>query len=610
MLAMPEVDREPALETSFDQPPSSTMTVSESVAADRAASQPDSTDPVEGYTHQRHNGTIETAVDAEDAMRKCTFLGGLPLKAVSALLELHRKGNETLAREARNKPEAEARSERQPQQKHTTHTVQAAEKSKPAEPKESVNVKRDAAPALNEAIHLELVLRTRETAMNAAGLQVAFHIRQVMEARRIIDENKPPAVDKSVVRSVAKPKKTIKKTSAVQVVDCTRLSPGPKRDTRPPQDSIVEHVVRPSRIAPELKKAIKMVGKTDIRAEEVIAVTPSVDKLNPVVLNASEPEPSNEVKEAEYFYFTGLLREIVPQEDVHNMDSVPYAVEADDETNDKPSDETAQIRSSYLELAEVSIEDDPMLTAGAENVIEAKVLETYSRLMAVISGSGEKLGSEKEPVNDEGKRGDVRDEPLDLAKALHMDNEVQIMPPSFEDYATMQFTNEKNLGLKTVTDIAEIVAVANEHPPEVVFVQVGAYYAENEPTVDDPVAIALREVAEVLLESADGASVEEVINQLTPELMQRLLVLMDALGYKDPEEVLVHFVLSYNYKFLLQAVGYSAQHIMLVDRDEIQPYGTAATATATDGDERLVDHIGRIVFQFVGLRTDPAESMA
>jgi hypothetical protein len=132
---------------------------------------------------------------------------------------------------------------------------------------------------------------------------------------------------------------------------------------------------------------------------------------------------------------------------------------------------------------------------------------------------------------------------------------------TFETFMSEQmYDMEESLTLETVQ------ARAPDQPVEETLVQLAVCLAEGEES------LAIKEVKEILheleevLQACRFEEDGEASYNVTPELVEKTLLLLSALGYEDPEEALLEFIESHGTDYWLQAMEYICQQMDSDDR--------------------------------------------
>lgn len=152
-------------------------------------------------------------------------------------------------------------------------------------------------------------------------------------------------------------------------------------------------------------------------------------------------------------------------------------------------------------------------------------------------------------------------------------------------------------------DIDTIVADANNRSLEETFVELSFFLAEAAEETDDisVEATAIKEALKAVIEALPGDNVNYVDGEektaITPEFTQKLLVLLEAVGYDEPQEVLIEFVKQHDFEFLLQAIRYLHQLADDSSRQEFLP-SRALNFKATNIDEPLITRLGQAIIRY------------
>ncbi|HTB48486.1 MAG TPA: hypothetical protein VK712_00190 [Verrucomicrobiae bacterium] len=143
---------------------------------------------------------------------------------------------------------------------------------------------------------------------------------------------------------------------------------------------------------------------------------------------------------------------------------------------------------------------------------------------------------------------------------------------AFEAFVAAQPTPEVELEIKT------IIAAAHEQSLEKTFVQLALCLGEGLQSSDEPaITSTLKDVIGLLPYTGANYAAEEAKLTITLELTQKLLLLLQAVGYPEPREVLIAFVADHDLVLLVQALRYLYQLCSEDNRQEFLPYRLAAT---------------------------------
>jgi len=186
----------------------------------------------------------------------------------------------------------------------------------------------------------------------------------------------------------------------------------------------------------------------------------------------------------------------------------------------------------------------------------------------------------------------------DLMVALDPEAGGPVVPNLFEEFIADEDRPE------VVPDIETIIVNANEQPLEETLVQLSFSLVETSSQDYDLSSIesALKDVVEALGQDSVDLVITEAEQVITPELTQKLLILLRAVGYEDPREVLVDFVSQHNLEFLLQAIRYLYQ-LLDDDRRELSPR-VSVSLSSLRADDALGARLGRaILYHFFGENT-------
>ena len=225
-----------------------------------------------------------------------------------------------------------------------------------------------------------------------------------------------------------------------------------------------------------------------------------------------------------------------------------------------------------------------------EVIFDDEVLETFADLMVLLE-----VEEETSPTIDTGINENLVQ---DVMVALDPEAGESIVTNLFEEFIADEGRPE------VVTDIETIIAGANKQPLEETLVQVSFSLVETSSQDYDlsNLESVLKDVMEELGQDSTDSVIEGAEQVITPELTQKLLVLLRAVGYEDPREVLVDFVSQHSLEFLLQAIRYLYQ-LLDDDRRELSPR-LSVNLSSLRADDALGARVGRaILYHFFGENT-------
>jgi hypothetical protein len=230
-----------------------------------------------------------------------------------------------------------------------------------------------------------------------------------------------------------------------------------------------------------------------------------------------------------------------------------------------------------------------------EVIFDDEVMAAYEQLVALIDLGQEeaKLTTAPEPY-----------ETFMQGETVLLNGEIiePVEASGKNDFAELVATKPQP---EEAPDIETIIAGANNQTLEETLVQLSFYLTEADQAAESSgIEAVLKEVVAALPHRSIGYANqenEEDRTAVTPELTRKLLVLLRAVGYDDPQEVLVEFVRQHDFEFLLQAIRYLYQLIDDNNRPEFSPIRTL-NFTAMKVDEPLIARLGQAIMQYFFMR--------
>lgn len=164
----------------------------------------------------------------------------------------------------------------------------------------------------------------------------------------------------------------------------------------------------------------------------------------------------------------------------------------------------------------------------------------------------------------------------------------------FEAFISAQPASEKQMGLEGIQN------QANEQALEQTFHQLVEYLSVTEELeeVESNDLLEIMYAIEEVLATCDLAQSVDVLKEkekITPEMTEKLLTLLETLGYQNPSEVLVTFVDMHGLTFLIEALEYIYQ--MNSDDRALLISGVSTARDENDDSRRL--RLGKILFGFI-----------
>lgn len=293
-----------------------------------------------------------------------------------------------------------------------------------------------------------------------------------------------------------------------------------------------------------------------------------------------------------------------PQEAIFDFGETTQDDEPEIDTLALPLAETTETDSIEAPVEQNAVTDEQLVLQ-----FEAEVIDTYKKLLVILEDEISEPHEPNESATElESETGAV------VVETVPLETTTQ----DFETFLAVQPEADEVVTLET------IIEQADEQPLEQTLVQLAQHLSdtlvESQDASETPVAALpelnnehielnaiLQEIAEILptCYSVNEETQEKRI-QITPEMTQKLLMLLRSLGYEQPREVLVEFVRLHSLSFLLQAIQYMCQLNNEENRQEF--YAQPSTyVPSDDGNARL--RLGKVLFSLVArqvsLRSEP-----
>ncbi|MDB5164571.1 MAG: hypothetical protein JWL89_197 [Candidatus Saccharibacteria bacterium] len=229
-----------------------------------------------------------------------------------------------------------------------------------------------------------------------------------------------------------------------------------------------------------------------------------------------------------------------------------------------------------------------VITPPEQLAFNAEVMDTFERLRTLLAAESESISTAEEPT-------------LTATSEITVDSKPESRFEAF--ILALPVTKER----PTVESIQE---VANERSLEETLAQLAVCIAEKTEDMkdsEDAVIIIqlIQEISEELnrLEALAKTETSEQ-SFLTPEITQKLLQLLRALGYQKPQEALTQFVEKYDFELLVHSVKYLHQLVDDENRPEFLSPKLSTHITASN-DESVIQRLGKTIFNFVTLSFGP-----
>jgi hypothetical protein len=538
------------------------------------------------YTYQREDGTVERALNAEDAIARCPVLGKLAVEdpeQANVLLELASAGKDNVAAATHKELGAKPKEKPEVGQK-LAETVKSDKET--TEPKieqltAAVSVTRDSVIIPDVTGQLDRMLADQITVKQASHMA---EIHRLMKDQ-IEELKRPAAEEKSSRRGEPARKAREEVTRRTNRVDNTtrilRVEHGASQPVIVEKQPATDSSGDSRRV--DLEEPIKLESIPGNTAhyplpEDILPVTEEtpIAALRP---NAQTPTQVPEAVDQDQLEPDGLFdfQELEP-----SIDEI------------EPYSSDGQPLEIFYEGEEPSVADEALphstgLTeAGAlpqhEAIFDNEVIDTSEQLVELVYGELAEI-----PASGLEQHAELIDD-----QVIFMDPEApeSIEPNAFEELVA------SIAELETTPDLDTIMASANEQTLEETLVQLSLYLTETSQDSEQPILQqTLKSLGELLSSSSSDNETEEKKLVITPELTQQLLTLLRAVGYDNPQEVLVAFIKQYNFEFLLQAIRYLSQLCNDDSRQEL--LHKQATIIALTSDEPLTARLGRAILSLM-----------
>lgn len=547
-----------------------------------------------GYTYQRADGTVERAMSAEDAIARCPVLGKLAIEApdqANILLELAAAGKEKIQAEEKQQkaqPEEKAKVEQKPEPK-----VEVARETKPVKPEPQ--------QAQNSILKPE--------PSKPMLIDKQSEVFQAIQQQRQQDEKPLSVVPSALVaeKVIAVQQRTEQVTAAHQEVKVETQVVSVRDEQHIEQqraDAFIhyqQHVVsqeQPLVVKSENNKLPDLRSSTASAQEFLSEVSAAVYEDEMPATTDASPDAFRQAIDV-----LNAEAAISSQENVYDFGEITQDDEPEIDTLTLPLPEAAETDDIEAPVKQ-NIETDEQLALQ----FEPEVIDTYKELLVLLE---HEISEPYEP-NEIAIELDDKTDVL-VAETIPLEDTAL----DFETFLALQPEAEEVVLLET------IIEQAVEQSLEQTFVQLAQYLsdtlAENQdaseasadtvPELNDEhieLNAILQEITEILptCYSVSEETQERRI-QITPEMTQKLLMLLRSLGYEQPREVLVEFVRLHGLGFLLQAIQYMCQLNSTDNQQEF--YSLTTTSTSSDDSVGFSSVLGNIVLRLLSVKTFATE---
>lgn len=516
------------------------------------------TDKPEGITYTRADGTVETALDPTDAIRRCPVLGKMPLEQAKVLLELQAMDTKTTNPE--QKPSEDKQDAVKSNQSFNIGNIQAKRVPEKT-PNISEAVKHDkSATSLmqaNQAVSSEVTEPAEPAKKSHTVSETVAH--NLQDPTPVPQDKLPQNVSQLEMPNKIKPSpkeinpKLPSDTAIAESAAGNIASRANPNDT----DQNMQYI----KVAHEAAENVTVLNQYDINQPESVTYELQ-NKLIPevktgIVLNldrAIVPDTEN-TADLQYDVSGGksdsskLVNEPGDIEMVVNTlgNSEPEPEDLSEDNNSESpwrTDDKSN-REAKTAAIKVSIENVDTSDIVEPNVSE-EALQTHQELLEIIGEN-----NESEPV----------------ASQTDAETEVTAIESANKEITTalniVEIIRAETVLKKEPETIEQIRIEAQDAPPlEQTFAMLSFVLESSPDQPDEPVTKLLEQIAErIIKEPAEASDNNEVSppEAITPEITQLFINLLEELGYEDAHRTLVAFVSQYGFEELYETALYLYQ---------------------------------------------------
>lgn len=477
--------------------------------------------------YERADGTVETALNAEDAIARCPVLGKMPVEQASVLLELAAVGKEKMAAQA----------------KQAEMLNRAKQKPEPELTEISKKTQKESSTATEDPISSPTAT-SAERDINTAAMDEQVRLHQLVTDQReeLLRRQAEEQPGQPVIKDVPPPEKAVTNNQTAE--SALDAEPGNSADRLPGPSSVQSDMAEIP--AENQMAAISEAQVPEFKKPTVEAMAGTIDAA---VTAGTLPE-------------TG-------ETDVSDMPSAPEIM--------PPAIEPRAVDASEYE----------------EVIFDEEVIDTFEQLTALIDVEQAEVTLAVSELYAMSTEDEINLLSQELAAAIQA-NKINV----FEEFVMAQDPPEAGTDIEAV-----VAAAANDRPLEETLVQLSLYLRAAAETADDvspdTVAGAIREalsdLAEILPPAGTSADQAER-PAITPEMTQKLLILLRAAGYDNPREALVGFVERNDFEFLMQAIRYLYQLSDSTSRQEFLSSNPSIFMPVST-DEPFTTRLGRAIMR-------------
>ena len=524
----------------------------------------------EGLSYTLANGTVETAINAEDAIRRCPVLGKMPLEQANVLLELATVGQQKM--DAEKKPKEEVERKPKPEESEKSKVLKPEAENKPpvnemADKTSSIKpVVTNQATIQHEANQVPKLDLARMDKRTGSGATAYAQVDTERNARDLIIVAEKPggivAAQESATKFQAEQLAHEIEQRHEEVVPTLSETLNARPDVEIIQKEAKPFVAQPRIEAVSNDLGLGIVTNIDIEQPKAITHVSEADMKD---ISTAPPDQDWGIFDDE-----NILSELKFNEnEILNLQELLGLAS----TNITPVDEIGQ---ETYNLEEVGA------SLSTELVIEDGTLETFELLISLVADADER----------------AEDASLELSE-IEPGNQiilVEIKPPEisganiFEEYLESQSETESEPSIDTIR------AGSNDQPLVKTLAQLAIAFREL-PAENEEVRSVIRDLSEAFSHSNNIIDTKTEVVRITPAIIQKLLGLLRLIGYENPQEALLELVTRHDLEFLAQAMHYLSQLTNLDNQQEFLVLGKRTTFQPSYT-EPLAVRIGKIIMGF------------
>jgi hypothetical protein len=565
----------------------------------------------QGYTYQRSDGTIEHAATQEEVFARCSKMAELAIEdpeQANALMELSAMSGEEIAAVAQEKPtetaptkDVNAREEANQQKKIASDKVSkqlaTIVTGKDLDEKASKPVEEAAQPIPSQ-IDRAGIVATSDKAPTVN--EVSVEAIRADEARVVSPLLELPPEELATMAEVASPTVSQEQENEARAArEVALLADAADRAddnlaARWQRDQSEQTIVDEDSAANQSLDVVRSFDPVDaaVTTRTSVSVILAQEEFTPqglTVIDGESSELGDTLREGNVDFGIEFGKsDLFMPVDAVVVDGSEDMVIVDTEDG-----------LSELSGMEIGLTDED-LSLAASTIEDELVALAYAELFGVQEATL--------PDTDE-LHGDLIE---DQVVGIRLDVSELVAVNPFEAFIVSQNAPED------VPDIETITAQANDQPLEETLMQLAFCLSEASEGLEEPSEESqsaqqlLKDVKDILHQLITVESNVEQAEQprLTPDLTQKLLLLLGTIGYHDPQAALLEFVEQHNFEYLVQAIGYLGQLSKHYDRQEFLLSKLTASSSVAIADEPTTTRLGKIIFRLFRARTELPELAA